>query len=338
MPRLLIGLPLALIALYVAGWFIGAEVIKGRVTDRLESMGDRGYDVSVDTLTVEGFPTRFDITVAGYTIATPSGITGHGEAVRAGASVFDFVLDRSVDIEAIAEQTVELPGVPPMTVRVAGADGEVRLAGFADPRPQSGHVVVQDLTVSAPGRPAAPILTVAEARYGQAVPLVREDGSRDVAFGGLAVALETVGLPDGAGRTLPDIVDSIRADLAVSRPWPARPTAPAMTAWRDAGGVVEVTRFHLAWGEVRLVATGTLSLDDALQPQGRLDATVEGMDQLIQAAAGGGEGTGGLTGLSLGLFGGGGGGVTLPLTIADGRVGLGPVPLARLPAIVWQTR
>ncbi len=340
MRRILIGLPLALIALYVPGWFIGAEVVKGRITDRLQALEQRGYDVSVDTLSVEGFPARFDIALDGYSVTTPRGITGRGEAVRAGSSVFGFVADQRVDIEAIAEQTVDLPGVPPITVRVASADGDVKLAGLTDPRPESGHLVVRDVTLSAPGRPQTEALTVGEARLRQTVPLVRADGTADPGFGGIAVSLESIGLPAGSlpsdtGSSLPDIVERVTAELAVSRPWPARPTTGQLTAWRDAGGLVEVIGFTLAWGDVRLVATGTLSLDAALQPQGRLDASVEGMDQLVQAVAGAAQGGGGLGGLSLGLFGGGGGALTLPLTIAEGRIGLGPVPLARLPTIVW---
>lgn len=337
MRRVLIGLPLVLVALYVPGWFIGAEVIKGRVAERLEALEQRGYDVALDTLVVEGFPARYDITLAGYSVVAPSGIAGRGEAVRAGSSVFAFLIDRAVDIEAIDPQTVDVPGVPPLTVRVGNADGEVRLTGLDDPRPESGHIVVRDVSVSAPGRPDTAMLTVAEARYDQAVPLIRADGTSDPAFGGVALALNAIALPEGTGRNLPDIVEVVEADLVVSRPWPARPTAPEMAAWRDAGGVVEVVRLNLAWGDVRLAASGTLILDADLQPQGRLDATVEGMDQLIQAVTGGTAENGGLTGLSLGLF-GGAGSVTLPLTIAAGRIGLGPVPLARLPAIVWPER
>lgn len=334
--RLLIGLPLVLIGLYVAGWFVGAELAKQRIADRLGVLQDQGYRVDLDTLAVAGFPARFDITVAGYSVATPGGVTGEGRSIRAGGSVIDFLLDRSVAIEAAAEQTVTLAGVPPLTVRLAGAEGAVRLAGLTAPQPQGGHVVARDVVLSAPGE----TLTIDQASVAQSVPLER-DGQTDPGFGGLTVVLQAIGLPEGMGRGQPDLIERIAADLAITRPWPVRPAVPDLAAWRDAGGVVEVLDFQLDWGAVQLAASGTLSLDADLQPTGRLDATVVGLDQLIQAVAGeGGQGDIGLTGISLGgLFGGGGDqGVTLPLTIAGGRIGLGPVPLARLPRIVWPER
>jgi len=119
--------------------------------------------------------------------------------------------------------------------------------------------------------------------------------------------------------------------------------APALTAWRDGGGTLEVTRLALSWGPLRAEGDGTAALDAALQPQGAFSLRVQGLAQLLsalerqrliepQAAA--------IARLALTAFSRpGADGTTpelqVPVTIQQRRLFLGPIALVTLPAIRW---
>jgi hypothetical protein len=120
-----------------------------------------------------------------------------------------------------------------------------------------------------------------------------------------------------------------------SRLSPRSGTIAAIVArWRDDGGNVELRRVKLAWGGLDIEAAGTLSLDSRLRPIGALTARVRGHEKLIEALVAMGEmsaaeATAAKTVLGL-LAAAGGGVLSVPLTLQDGKVSLGPVALARL--------
>lgn len=115
-----------------------------------------------------------------------------------------------------------------------------------------------------------------------------------------------------------------------------------LEAWRRAGGRLQVSRVLLSRGAQRVEGTGMLGLDERHRPQGRLDLSVVGADDLLQhfglspkAAQ--------IGGLIAGVLGGRvpkagqaeaaprpAGDVALPLRLDDGKVFLGPLPVARL--------
>lgn len=333
MRRRRVMLPLAALLLcggYTGYWFVGAGVVEGQVQDWLAAQQQAGMDVEVDDVSVQGFPLRFDAVLDRYALTRPDGMVIAGRDLKIGAPAWDWSL---IGFSVDQEQSIDLPLLPPLTVRTDQGEGEFRMEGGA---PQSGSAVVRNLVFEAP---SGPPLTVAEVTYSQSLPLER-DGVADPTFGGLQVAIRDVDLPaellSGLGRH----IEEAAVDLAISRPWPPALRAPILTLWRDSGGEVRVQRLVLHWGGVQIEASGVLTLDGDLQPQGELSAQVAGLDDLMAAVSGeGGQGNrqAGLLGIGLGLFSGSAenGRVTLPLTIGGGRVRLGPVPLAELPHFDW---
>jgi hypothetical protein len=111
----------------------------------------------------------------------------------------------------------------------------------------------------------------------------------------------------------------------------------AIAAWRDAGGVVEIDQFQAAADGVELNAKGTLALDRALRPLGAMTAELKGYDKLVDALALGGylrasEAAAAKMALhAVGKTDGDGlATISLPVSAQDGRLFLGPVPVAKL--------
>jgi len=127
----------------------------------------------------------------------------------------------------------------------------------------------------------------------------------------------------------------LAAELTVKDLPPAGGGPAAWLAeWRDSGGSLELRRFKLTWGEVDIEADGTLALDEALRPIGALTARVRGHAHLIDAATATGqmrERDAKTAKSVLDILAKAGGGVlSVPLTLQDGLVSLGPIPVARL--------
>ena len=92
--------------------------------------------------------------------------------------------------------------------------------------------------------------------------------------------------------------------------------------WRAAGGEVSLQQWDIKRGEQSLSLTGTLSIDDTHHLAGKLDVTAKNIGAALKDT-------------SLAAMGGifGSGSVKLPLTLAKGRLLVGPLKLAEFPPL-----
>jgi len=69
----------------------------------------------------------------------------------------------------------------------------------------------------------------------------------------------------------------------LSGPWPGGALTQALTQWRDAGGTLDVSRFSIEHGPLKLQAEGTAALDVRLQPQAAFTVRAEGYLDTVEA-------------------------------------------------------
>ncbi len=138
-------------------------------------------------------------------------------------------------------------------------------------------------------------------------------------------------------------VDAVTLSGALKGAVPAGQLRQALAAWRDDGGTIELEEGTLRWGSLAASANGTLALDTALQPIGALTATIENHDAVIDAAVAGGTLRADDASLAKVLLGlmvkpgiDGKKQLTLPVTLQNRRLYLGPAQIAVLPAITWE--
>lgn len=126
---------------------------------------------------------------------------------------------------------------------------------------------------------------------------------------------------------------------------PSSTDEAAIRAWRDAGGKLDIIDSFVMYEDMELRAEGTLSLDDALQPEGTLTSRTKGYAAFIQKLTEDGR-IKPIAGIALlaalnnfaqpdpdtqdGEM-----VAELPVTIRDRGLYVGPVLLETLPAIVW---
>jgi hypothetical protein len=330
-----LGILSVLFAAYAGFWLIAAKRIEEGFVDWAAAQRHQGVDASWRNFAIGGFPTAFRIDLAGAELRDTKLIPAPGIAaplLSGSARPWDF---REWRLTAPRGLNAELPGAggrPPVRLKAEKAMGEV--------------------TVGATG--GATIALRLDEAYAEAVGHIRArladlrltlppqmpQSHTDPAFS-LAFQAEGVQLPI-AVPTLGGTIDQLTFDATLRGMIPAGPLPRALAAWRDDGGTIELNKLDLDWGPLGASATGTLALDDRLQPIGGFSGAVRGYDRIMTVLVQTGHmraSEAGLARLALAMLAKAGPDgrpeIETSFTIQNGEMYLGPAKLGPMPRIVW---
>jgi hypothetical protein len=335
--------PLALlVALYVGAWFHTAGRVREALQNWAEARRVEGFTVGWDSYAISGFPFAVRVTIEkpvfGKTDAAP-GYEARAPLLVGEAKPWALRHWRITAAEG-ARLEVE-PGTARAAVTVQATKVDVTVApredDAASSRPASAVGIAADgLTVDGDVHVA-----VGHAEAQTALPSGGGASHLETWFSA-SLSLEKITLP-AAVHPLGDTVERIAARLSVKGAIPGGPRRAALAAWRQDGGTLEIESVDLGWGKLAVAASGTLALDEALQPEGALSATISGYGEIIDALAGSGAmkaGDAALAKLALGLLAKPGPGglsqITAPVSLQRGRLFIGPARIARLPNFTWE--
>ncbi len=327
---------LLLLLAWTAYWSTAASRLKGWVEAWAAAERARGSTVDFADLTVAGFPLELRLEARAVLVRRADGLSLSTTRLSAAAEPWD-PLDVSFALEG--EPAVALPadGARPALAFAASAG-----AGRAE-MTSEGAIAALAMTFANPavGVMGTDALLTANALdialdWPDAPPATHTDPGL---FAGLSV--RDLALP---GRPLMGpAVQRANLRLTVKGAPPADLTRPAVAAWSDDGGTVELVVDAMDWGDMRLSGDATLALDGALQPVGAGTATVIGFEALFDrlAATGRLDRAQAMMGKTvLGLLAkptpDGALALTAPITLQDRRLTLGPVPIAEVPPIRWE--
>jgi hypothetical protein len=160
-----------------------------------------------------------------------------------------------------------------------------------------------------------------------------------------ALTLDPAMLPETSQPVLGTDIAVVRGEITVNGAIdPHLPPLAGLTAWRDIGGTIDLARFEIVWGPVRLVGDGTMALDSALQPAGAFTARISGLAEILTAMENAGmidARTAALARITLAVLtrpseDGGPPAAHVPLTIQNRTLSVGPVALMTLPGVTWR--
>lgn len=341
--------------LYTVAWQIGAAEVREGVDQAIADVRDLGLTVEADSLAVEGFPTAIRVAADRLRLGHFDGSELIAPRMTAEARTW------SLDLYHLRLPEGGSVALGPLLGGAAGWEGAVgpttvlaQAPVRPDGLPKRFDLLAENLDLAPRRGPAVTADRVTMAVQDDPAATVPQSLSLQIA--GLTAPLNS---PFG---------DRIESGGVTIRPVPAiglPPTADRMAAWRDGGGEFRIAGGHLVMPGLRAEASGTLTLDAALQPAGDLRVTVADFDRLVDRlteagmlngvtanlvrmagrALAGAAGTAdapadppveeaepapaetpGITGDDA---------ITIPLSIQDSVVRIGPIPVGRLHRIAW---
>ena len=326
------GTAIALAAAAYSGyWFTTADRLRAGVERWAAARQAEGRDLNWTAVASEGFPFCFRLRVTGAALdgVKPLPFAAATPVLLAEAQPWDL---RHWALNAPAGAQLSMP-VEEATLAAATLDGTVVL-------PATGGMAVtlraRQVATSGNAR-----LRIGDAELQLTLPDRAPADHHDTALDG-TLHLANVTLP----RSVPplgDTIDGLSVAGTLKGALPQGPLRQSLATWREGGGTVELEDGSIHWGALALSASGTLTLDEALQPIGALTATVVDQNAVIDAAVAQGSmrpGDASLAKVVLGLMAKPGPDgkprLTVPLSVQNHRLYLGPAQIAILPRFNWE--
>ena len=333
--RLLIVL-LCILAVLGGGSFAAWRWAAGRMeqgfADWRQNMAAQGWTVRAGAMARGGWPlaaqlTVDDVAIAGGTDSIPGGV-----AYGAGRVTIRF--------DPLQPDVVTVLGSGPQSLRVG-------------PGPALAFTAARLIVTVPVAQPTSAALDAGDLRFaapveGLSIGLLQgQTDWHDPKKLALRLSAEAIALPPLPAPQAPlgPHIASATIEGDVSGTFPTNAPSPAAgaAAWRDSGGAVLLRRIALGWGPLGAAGSATLKLDPALQPdiaaKLRLVGVNETLDALAAAqaitprAAQAAKAVAGL--IAQAPEGSGVPGVEVPLTLHDGRVSMGMIPLATVGKLNW---
>ena len=348
--RFLAVLILVLILL-AAGWTAVWYVMAGRLAANVmaweRQQRAEGWTITHDAPRRTGWPMAAGVTRPG------SRGTGGADYLPGGVAWQADSLTLAVDVRHLGDlywgvtgrQTVTVGGGTAIPFQATTFAGQVALSSGSRPRLFQLHAagLIAAITQAQGGPEPLSVATLDAAELA--------DGSADATGNALVVAAAMTGvrlplhlvphLLAGLGRSL----QSLSFDTAVAgpimpqgaTPQGATPHPAALaTSWRNAGGSLALRAFHLADGPLTADGQGRFQLDAFLRPEGTVALHLDGLDEVMDRLAENGtltqpEARAIRAVLGLMMRPAGGDALEAPVSLRDGVVSLGAIPLLRLP-------
>jgi hypothetical protein len=334
----LILLLILLVGSWTGVWYVVAGRLSANVLAWEQQQRANGWTITHGPPRRSGWPMAAGVTLPRIEVSGGAQYLPGGFAWQAGS------LRLAVDIRHLRElywgvagrQTVTVGHGPAVPFQATTFAGQVALSPGERPGLLQLHATGLIAAIRGADGPPQP-LSIATLDAALAA-----DATADATGNALVLAatMTGVGLPPhvlpGLGRSL----RSLSFDTAVSGPVPAEAPAPGMpapaAAWRKAGGTLALRALHLADGPLTVDGQGRFQLDAFLRPEGTVALRLAGLDETVNRLAENGtftrpEATAIRAVLGLMMRPSGGDVLEAPLTLRDGVLGLGAIPLIRLP-------
>lgn len=339
------------VAAFTAYWYFAIATLEERVAAWIEQREAEGWRIEHRPAVRSGFPTKLRLTLADGSIAATAGWSWASPQTEISLPVFAGWGGRvaPVEVEFKGEQRLRL--LPAGTVIVGHGDRLVAQV-IDGGRLPTGSFAADNLAIAPEGGAAVTIGRLdAASAGGLPGPATAPDAGFD-----LSVNAQRVTLPPSWASALGDRIDRFDVEARLIGSLGAPPWPQALERWREDGGTIEVTRLGILYGPLALSGDGTVALDAGGDLIAAFSVTARGLWATLSALAERGAvapeiaagarlflrppagapdaGAGGVDGAAKN----GDGSVTVPVSIQERILFLGPLPIARLPAPPWSLR
>ncbi|UEM18744.1 DUF2125 domain-containing protein [Skermanella mucosa] len=324
---------------YTAWWFYLAGRVRDGIADWVAQQRAEAALIEYRDLEISGFPLSLTASAADVSIRRADGLQWRGPAVIARARPW-YPLAIGVELPGSHQAGLVQEGSEPALAidAPAGAKGTVDLE-------LSGAVrrMTVDLGRSTVTLPDGQQASLGRAELAAAFP---ETPPADHAATALSIDARLTGVrpPPSVKTPLEGDIETAAVSARIKGALPDRLGRPAIAAWSESGGTIDVDSLTLDWGPLRIAGQGTLAFDGDLQPIGAISATVEGVNPTMDSLATAGmvrPGDAAMAKMALTLLSRRSTPDNQPiveasLTAQDGWLYFGPIRLLRIPRVAWE--
>ncbi|HWB52396.1 MAG TPA: DUF2125 domain-containing protein [Stellaceae bacterium] len=318
-------------AAYSAFWWIAAGKIAAAASAWREAARQQSIDASWQGMRVAGYPLSFRLELTDFAIKAPGTVPpveAQAPLLTASVRPWDFHTVRFATLQGV-DATAEPQALAKLTAQSASG-----AAAFND----DGTTVWLSLHQAKAGGGLA--LAAKTVHLWVTLPSQAPATHQDTE---VALAIDAHELtPPLTPPGFSGAIDDLAFGVTMRGAFPSGPLRQAATAWRDSGGTLELDHLHLRWGETDISGSGTLALDNNLQPVGGFSGGVSGFDQLLSALVASGRikaGDARVARLALAMLAKAGPDgrpeISTSFAIQDGQMYLGPAKLGPAPRIEW---
>lgn len=314
--------------LYSGYWFVGANAVETGAIDAVDNARAQGWTIDYAALDTRGFPSRFDTTVDTLTVIPPDGLWSW-------AAPF-------MQVFALSYQPNRVIAAFPETQRVRLGDQMLNINADGL-RASAGVKANADLSFDAATAEVGAAEIVSDLGWTigleRALVAMRADpeqpSSYDIYLDADQLALpgEVIAQID-PNDVLAEAITRIVFDSAIGLDKPLDRHAFAGSGPEPVVQKLILNRFDIAWGDVALGATGTLDIDPAGVPDGRITFQTEEWREIIDLLVNAGAVDPGIAptiGNVAQAMAQESGTLELPVTFQNGFMSLGPLPLGPAP-------
>lgn len=337
--RRIILLPLAglvLAALAWSGWwFYASRTALAVAQDWVAQTRADGYDVGFAKFETGGYPFRVTLRAERLGVAAPlRAWSVSTETVEIAFSPLDWTRYALSSERPIRITAAAISGSRETPVRLGALDGTYHHDG-------AGGAHALQLRANGVSGPMG--LRAAEIGIRARRPFMPAERPSDSALS-LTVELVDAAVPALLPPPLPAELPAavLEAEIRGPEPDPDASLLKRLALWQQGGGRIDVARLDAVWADVNLRSDGTLGLDARMRPLAAFTVRATGLARAARRAEEAGlidPATRQYIELGAGLFSTAGGedgerGLRFPVSARDGVLSLGPVALARLPALI----
>ncbi len=337
--RILLAICLALAAAWAGYWFIGSSALTSGIAAWFDAQRGQGWVAEYEDLKVQGFPSRFDTTLTAPRLSDP--VSGVGWQ----APFFQLLTLSYTPNHVIAiwpnSQSITGPAGD-YTLTSADMRASLVVAASTELAPERATLTAGAISIAPDGSAEGDALSMASLR----LAAERREGA-DLQNGAaryhLGLAADEVAPPAtflaqiARNASLPRVIDSVIADVTMdfTAPW----DLGAFESARPQPARIDITRIAATWGAMSLTASGVLDVDAQGLPEGSVNVSAKGWREMLDLARRAGAITPDMATTAeraLGMMAGGADALEVPLRLGEGRVWLGPIPIAPAPVLRLQ--
>jgi hypothetical protein len=334
-----IGLIALIVGIITLGWWLVGNQVNEQIDTFAAQLAKNGGKLTSDARARSGFPFHPSVVLTKPSVAFPPGAPGpwswNGDSARVGVSLFS---PSSIDVDVSGNGQLSItPFGESLDLAVDTKVATLKLS--RDSANQQAAAKIADLSIAAPDGGVFDVgsLTV-DLAAANATPT-----NEHIPAYSMSLQLANLTFPPDHGTPLGRALAQLSLEAHVLGPLTSALDEDAFTKWRNAGGTVEVPRLLAHFGPLTIALNATFALDKELQPMaagtGHIQGYAPALDALVATQALRlNDATAVKAFLSLLARPptvGAEPEITVPLTIQEQKLSIGPVAVMQMPFLEW---